>query len=46
MAVAQFAGGVLGARLAVRGGDRVVRPIVLVVVLALVVRLAWDTWRG
>jgi len=42
MAVAQMAGGALGARLAVRGGDRFVRKVVLAVVAALVARLAWD----
>ncbi|HEX9604178.1 MAG TPA: TSUP family transporter, partial [Myxococcales bacterium] len=34
MAAAQFAGGWLGAHLAVRGGDRLVRAVVLLVVLA------------
>lgn len=44
MAVAQFVGGALGARLAVRGGDVLVRRIVLVVVLGLCARLARDAW--
>jgi len=42
MAAAQFAGGWIGAHLAVRGGDRLVRIVVLVVVLALVAKLAAD----
>ncbi|MBI5517662.1 MAG: TSUP family transporter [Deltaproteobacteria bacterium] len=46
MAAAQTLGGALGARLAVRRGDRFVRGVVLVVVLALVVRLGWDLLRG
>jgi uncharacterized membrane protein YfcA len=42
MAAAQFAGGFLGAHLAVRGGDRVVRLAVLAVVVALVGKLLWS----
>ena len=45
MAAAQFAGGWIGAHLAVRGGDRLVRIVVLVVVLALVAKLAADLGR-
>ena len=44
MAVAQFVGGALGARLAVRGGDALVRRIVLAVVLGLCAKLARDAW--
>lgn len=44
MAVAQFAGGWSGAHVAVRGGDRLVRWVVLVVVVALVIKLAVDAW--
>src|SRR5262249_39924110 len=44
MAAAQLLGGTLGAHLAVQGGDRVVRPMVLGVVFALVVKLAHDIW--
>ena len=44
MAAAQAAGGFLGAHLAVRGGDVLVRRVVLLVVLALVVKLARDLW--
>jgi uncharacterized membrane protein YfcA len=42
MAVAQLAGGYTGAHLAVRGGDRVVRAMVAVVVLAMVGKLTLD----
>lgn len=42
MAAAQFAGGALGAHVAVRGGDALVRRVVLAVVLALVVKLGVD----
>jgi uncharacterized membrane protein YfcA len=45
MAAGQFAGGLLGAHLAVRGGDRVVRLVVLGVVAALVAKLALDLLR-
>jgi uncharacterized membrane protein YfcA len=40
MALGQFAGGTVGAQLAVKGGDRLVRRVVLGVVIALVARLA------
>ena len=46
MAAGQFAGGLAGAHLAVRGSDRLVRWVVLLVVLALVVRLGADLARG
>jgi uncharacterized membrane protein YfcA len=46
MAAAQFAGGWLGAHLALRGGDRLVRAVVLLVVLALVSKLAIDMLRA
>lgn len=46
MAVAQFLGGTVGAHLAVKGGDTLVRRVVLGVVLALVARLAVDLWAG
>jgi len=46
MAAGQFAGGLLGAHLAVRGGDRVVRLVVLAVVVALVAKLALDLSRS
>ncbi|HQR31060.1 MAG TPA: TSUP family transporter, partial [Anaeromyxobacteraceae bacterium] len=46
MAAGQFAGGLAGAHLAVRGGDRLVRWVVLLVVVALVVKLGADLARG
>lgn len=42
MAVGQFAGGTLGAHLAVKGGNVLVKRVVLVVVVALVLKLASD----
>jgi hypothetical protein len=42
MALAQLCGGVIGARLAIKGGARIVRATVLVVSGALVVKLALD----
>jgi uncharacterized membrane protein YfcA len=46
MAAGQFTGGWLGAHLVVQGGDRVVRTVALLVVAALVVKLAVDILRG
>jgi len=46
MAAGQFAGGLAGAHLAVRGGDRLVRWVVLGVVVSLVVKLGADLARG
>ncbi len=42
MAAANALGATLGARTALRGGDRLVRVVVLAVVAALVVKVAWD----
>lgn len=42
MAVGQLCGGVLGARLAIRGGAKLIRVMVLLVSGALVVKLAYD----
>ncbi len=42
MAVAQLAGGWLGAHLAVRRGDALVRRVVVAVALGAAVKLAWD----
>jgi uncharacterized membrane protein YfcA len=42
MAAAQLVGGTLGAHLAVKGGETVVRRVVLLVVVALVAKLGWD----
>lgn len=49
MALGQLCGGWLGAHLAVRRGDALVRRVVLVVVLVLCVRLGYDvylSWKG
>ncbi|MFB1479436.1 TSUP family transporter [Corallococcus sp. RDP092CA] len=46
MAAAQFTGAWLGAHLAVKGGDRLVRGVVLCVVAALVLKLGRDVWLG
>jgi hypothetical protein len=46
MAVGQLLGGVLGARLAMKGGARFVRIVVLVVSLSLIAKLAVDLLRA
>jgi len=45
MALANATGAFVGARLAVRKGDRFVRVVVLVVVAALVLKILWDLLR-
>jgi len=45
MALANATGAFVGARLAVKKGDRFVRVVVLVVVAALVVKILWDLVR-
>ena len=45
MAVGQLVGGWLGAHLTVRGGERVVRWVLLCVVAALVLKLSFDALR-
>jgi hypothetical protein len=42
MAAGQLAGGWIGAHLAIRSGDRLVRKVVVAVTLALAAKLAWD----
>jgi uncharacterized protein len=44
MAAGQLAGGWLGAHLALRRGDVLVRRAVVLTALAVAARLAWDTW--
>jgi uncharacterized membrane protein YfcA len=44
MAAAQLVGGMLGARLAIRGGAQVIRIAVVAVSLGLVIKLAHDLW--
>lgn len=46
MALANAAGAFVGARLAVRRGDKLVRSVVLVVVTALVLKMAYDLVRS
>ena len=46
MAAANATGAFVGARLAVKRGDRFVRVVVLVVVGALVLKIGWDLLRG
>ncbi|KAA0917168.1 TSUP family transporter [Dietzia sp. ANT_WB102] len=43
MAVANLAGGFIGARMAMRHGNEFIRTVFLVVISILAVRLAWDT---
>lgn len=45
MAAGQLIGGRLGSRVVVRGGAKAVRPVLLVVVLALSAKLLWDNFR-
>lgn len=44
MAVAQFIGASLGVRAALRGGDRLIRWVVLAVCLGLCTKLGFDAW--
>jgi len=46
MAAAQLCGGVLGARLAVRGGAKLVRGMVVAVSIGLVIKLARELYLG
>jgi uncharacterized membrane protein YfcA len=46
MGVALMAGAFLGARTAISGGSKFIRPVFILVVLALTVRLAWQHWFG
>jgi uncharacterized membrane protein YfcA len=45
MGLAQALGGVVGARAAIRGGERLIRAAVLCVALALAIRIAWQMLR-
>src|SRR5690606_2890100 len=44
--LAIMAGAYLGARTAIHGGARFIRPAFILVVLALSLRLAWQHWLG
>lgn len=46
MGLALMAGAFFGARMAIRGGAGFIRPIFILVVLALSARLAWQYWFG
>jgi uncharacterized membrane protein YfcA len=46
MGLALMAGAFLGARTAIKGGNRFIRPVFILVVLALTARLAWQHWFG
>ena len=46
MGLALMLGAYLGARSAIRGGARLIRPVFLSVVLALTARLVWQHWLG
>lgn len=46
MGAAQFAGAQLGARLALRVGARIIRPLLVAVSLALATRLLWQAWAS
>lgn len=45
MGAAQVAGAALGARLAMRIGARLIKPVLVVTSTALALRLLWDLWR-
>lgn len=46
MGVTLMAGAYLGARTAIQGGSKFIRPVFVMVVLALSLRLAWQHWFG
>jgi len=46
MGLALMAGAFLGARTAIKGGSKFIRPVFILVVLALTARLAWQHWFG
>lgn len=46
MGLALMGGAYLGARTAIGGGARLIRPLFILVVLALTLRLAWQHWGG
>ena len=46
MAAAQMSGAWVGAHIAVKGGEKTIRPVVFLVVIGLVAKLAWDTFHG
>jgi uncharacterized protein len=46
MGLALMAGAFIGARTAIKGGNTFIRPVFILVVLALTARLAWQHWFG
>ena len=46
MGAALMLGASVGARVAIGGGNRLIRPIFIMVVMALAARLAWQHWFG
>lgn len=46
MVVAQIAGAALGARLAMRVGARLIRPLLVITSGAMALRLIWQVWAG
>jgi hypothetical protein len=46
MAAAQVAGSALGARLAIRVGAGLIKPLLVIVSTAMAVRLLWQAWAG
>lgn len=46
MGVALMVGALLGARLAIGGGARLIRPLFILMVMALTAKLAWQHWLG
>ena len=46
MGSALMVGAFFGARTAISGGSKFIRPVFITVVLALTVRLAWQHWFG
>lgn len=45
MGLGQFVGARAGAGLAIRDGARIVKPMLVVMCVAMAARLAWDAWR-
>ena len=46
MGLALMAGAFFGARTAIKGGNRFIRPVFILVVLGLTARLVWQHWLG
>jgi uncharacterized membrane protein YfcA len=44
MGIALMLGAAVGARLAIGGGSRLIRPLFILMVMALTARLAWQNW--